>query len=171
MWAALLLCLLGVGDATQSPTRAPSTATPTAPTAPTTQAPTNAPTTAVPTFSPTITWEDIDVAEIERNLTCNLANVPYKIYETMKSPMCIVVSDTNYTMFYPIVDEFTMLEIENSFNQSWQLLLFPCRFLLSLSPSKHSFLHWHAFGSGWIQRTTCQFTFAWRLARNRHPGE
>jgi len=37
----------------------------------------------------------------------------------MNSPICVVVSDTNYTMFYPTVDQFTLLEIVNSFNQSW----------------------------------------------------
>jgi len=41
------------------------------------------------------------------------------MYDNMASPICIVVSDTNYTMFYPVVDEFTLLEVDRSFNESW----------------------------------------------------
>jgi len=121
MWCSLLaLCVsLSLAHNTTSPTtHAPSRA-PTAPTPPTTSTPTSQPTTGAPTVSPTISWEDIDINEIERNLTCGLSNPAYRMYADMPSPICIVISDTNYTMFYPVVDDFTLLEIDASFNQSW----------------------------------------------------
>jgi len=68
---------------------------------------------------PTLTWDVIDPVEIERNLSCGLSNVAFRMYDDMPSPICIVIAETNYTMFYPVVDEFTLLEIDQSFNESW----------------------------------------------------
>lgn len=37
----------------------------------------------------------------------------------MTPPLCVVINDNNYVAFYPDVDDFTLLEVENSFNASW----------------------------------------------------
>jgi len=37
----------------------------------------------------------------------------------MNPPLCLVINGKNYVAFYPDVDDFTLLEVENSFNASW----------------------------------------------------
>lgn len=37
----------------------------------------------------------------------------------MSAPLCIIINDESYLVFYPKVDEFTLLEVQDSFNTSW----------------------------------------------------
>jgi len=106
---------------TQAPTLQPTTAAPSlAPTtgAPGTTAPSSAPTSS-PTISPTVSWENIALSTIEMNLTCGMRNVAYRQFEKMTPPLCIVIDDVNYIAFYPNVDDFTLLEVQQSFGTAW----------------------------------------------------
>jgi len=116
-----LLSLVLCGSSTSSPTLSPTEA----PTQTPTQTPTRTPTlslapTLTPTFAPTFTWEAIPQGDI--NLTCGFASVGYTQFAKMKPPIAFIFNTfqtTKYAAFYPNVDDFTLLEIQNSFNQSW----------------------------------------------------
>jgi len=48
-----------------------------------------------------------------------MQNRAYRQFDKMSPPICVVIDDKNYVCFYPNVDDFTLLEVENSFNTPW----------------------------------------------------
>jgi len=108
---------LGSCQNTSSPTSAAPSGAPTS-AAPSIAAPSGAPTSS-PTLAPTLTWEDIDIKTIEANLTCGMKDVAYRQYDKMMPPFCVVIDDQYYVAFYPNVDDFTLLEVEDSFGAPW----------------------------------------------------
>jgi len=53
------------------------------------------------------------------NLTCGMKNIAYRQFDKMTPPLCIVIDDKSYVAFYPNVDDFTLVEVENSFGAPW----------------------------------------------------
>lgn len=57
-----------------------------------------------------------------KSLTCNLPNPSVEQYAD-GPPICVVVNrggeDINFAIFYPKVDDFSLLILDNSFNETW----------------------------------------------------
>jgi hypothetical protein len=62
----------------------------------------------------------LDVPPEDIPLVCGLSlDESYEQYTIMTPPACIVMGNTNYTAFYPTVDDFSLMQVEGSFGEWW----------------------------------------------------